>query len=444
MLYDKLKANNRIPFHMPGHKRNIELLGNDFPYDIDITEIENFDNLHNPENVIMDIEEKIKKLYHCDNSYLLVNGTTCGILAGVYTAVKENDTVLMARNCHKSVYNAVKLAKAKIVYLQPETDEYGISKKITPQMVKSAIESNDIKLIVLTSPTYEGVISNVEEICSIAHSKGIPVLLDAAHGAHYFNKPIADITIMSLHKTLPALTQCAVAHINSDIIDPVDFRINLSIFETSSPSYVLMSSVERCIDFAADNKQLFIRHQIRLENFYKQLSSLKHLKLLKYDDPGKINIFTGYSSISATQLADTLRQNFNIEVEMVSKDYIIAMSTICDTDENLDVLKNALLNIDAKLSKKAFSKIPDIKIPEKYCESYQILSKGKLTPLDNCLNKISCEYIWAYPPGIPVLVPGECISTELIEYIKAYNDSGIELHSTYNQLQKGIYSKEEC
>jgi len=444
MLYEKLKNNNRIPFHMPGHKRNTELLGTQFPYNIDITEIENFDNLHSPEGVIKQIENKIEKLYNSDNSYLLVNGSTCGILAGIYTIAKEGCTVLMARNCHKSVYNAVKLSKAKTVYLQPDTDKYGISGKITAEMVAEAIEDNDISLIVLTSPTYEGVISEVDAICEIAHSKGIPVLLDSAHGAHYFSKPTADITIMSLHKTLPALTQCAVAHINSNLVDPEVFRVNLSVFETSSPSYILMSSIDKCIDFVTENKNLFLNHQLRLNKFYDELSKLKHLKLLKYDDKSKVNIFTGYSSISGPHLAEILRKKYNIEVEMISKDYVIAMTSICDTDENLGILHIALFEIDKTLNSGEYIKPSDIKLPQKCCESYEVTSKGDLVPLDSCINKISSEFLWAYPPGIPILVPGEYISKEIIEYIKSFKMHSIELHTTYKRLNDGIYCKEEC
>ena len=226
MLYDKLKKNKKIPFHMPGHKRNAKLLGDKLPYKLDITEIDSFDNLHNPEGIIKEIENKAKNIYNSGKSFILVNGSTVGILAGVSSSVNRGDTVLVARNCHKSVYNALELMGADIHFIYPGTDEYGIFRPINTDVVKLKIDELKPKLIIITSPTYEGVCSDVENICKLAHSFNIPVLLDAAHGAHMYELgSAADIVIMSLHKTLPALTQCAVAHINGDLVSSEKFRI---------------------------------------------------------------------------------------------------------------------------------------------------------------------------------------------------------------------------
>ncbi|MCH5304146.1 MAG: aminotransferase class V-fold PLP-dependent enzyme, partial [Ruminococcus sp.] len=368
MLFDKLKNNNKIPFHMPGHKRNIELLGNDFPYNIDITEIDGYDNLHKPDSIIKSIEDKAKGIYHSENSFILVNGSTVGILAGISSVVNQNDIVLLSRNCHKAVYNAIELTKAKSAYLNPSVDEYGIYGRIDLSELKEKITKHNPKLIVITSPTYEGVSSDLNKICEIAHSKNIPVLVDAAHGAHLFDlvsQSKADIVIMSLHKTLPALTQCAVAHVNGNLVDPDLFRTKLSVFETSSPSYVLMASIDSCFDFIINSyKKQYIEFEKSLNELLKECKSLKNLKVIKYDDMTKLNIFTGYCDINGVELSDILRNEFNIEVEMSCVDYVTLILGVCDDFNNYQKLYNALNSIDKQLKKITFNSKDILILPE--------------------------------------------------------------------------------
>lgn len=446
MLYDKLKSNNRIPFHMPGHKRNINILGIEFPYDIDITEIDGFDNLHNPTGIIKDIEKRLSNLYQSNKSFMLVNGSTCGVISAVTAVVEQGDTVLMARNCHKSVYNAVEIAKANAQYIYPDLDEYGISKSISPKTLEQKLSVNsDIKLIVITSPTYEGVISDLKEICHIAHRYNIPVLVDAAHGAHLLDRleefKCADIVVMSLHKTLPALTQTAVLNTYSNLIDYEEIRNRLSYFETSSPSYVLMSSVEKCLDFIENNRQLIDGYCFELQALHNSLSLLSNLESVKYDDLSKIIIYTGNTNITGLRLSELLREDYNIEIEMAGKDYIIAMTSICDDFSNYDLLVNALFEIDKTLIHT--NSIPDNKIPTptKKLNSCEIGKSKKLINLDEAANLISAEYVFAYPPGIPVLVPGELIDNQVIDYITENIASGVNILSTYGVLPEKIYVK---
>ena len=435
MLYQKIKNNNRIPFHTPGHKRNTALLGNEMPYDIDITEIDGFDNLHSPDGILLELNKKLNKLYNATSSYALVNGSTVGILAAVNAVVGEGDTVLMARNCHKSVYNAVELAKAKTEYIMPEYDKYGIARGITAKQAAEKI-NDSTKLIVITSPTYEGVESEVDAVCDLAHKRNIPVLVDAAHGAHFFDKyHNADIVIRGLHKTLPALTQCAAANIYGSLVDIKQFEIKLSVFQTSSPSYVLLSSVEKCVEFI--NNTSFEKYYKNLNDFYDV--SLRNLKLLRYDDLSKIVIFTGYTDISGFELADYLREH-GIEPEMATQNYLIALSAVCDKSENLNALKDALYEIDKRLKASEFKPcIPDF-LPVKQCEAYQIdFNNTEPVGVSDCKDKVSAEYIWAYPPGIPVIVPGERTDEKVIEYL---NDNRMTVfHSSYGSLPQKIRCK---
>ena len=442
MLYDKLKKNKRIPFHMPGHKRNTKLLGNKLPYDIDITEINGFDNLHSPEGVIKEIEEKARKIYQSKSSFILVNGSTGGILAGVNTVVKRGDSVLIARNCHKSVYNALELARAKVHYISSEVDEYGIFKPINPYIVKCKIEELFPKLLILTSPTYEGVCSDIESICEIAHSYNIPVILDAAHGAHMLELgSSADIVIMSLHKTLPALTQCAVAHINGDLVDPVDFRIKLSVFETSSPSYILMASIDKClslIDDSNDFRNRTAKFILKRDELFENLSKLQNLKAVQYDDVYKLIIYKGNSNISGIELSEKLRNEYNIESEMACRDYILLILTECDDFNTYNNLEKALFLIDKSLKYANNNSSFFYELPEKAEEAYKVYS-DKAVCLSDSVEKVCAEYVWAYPPGIPIIVPGEIISEQLIENIKDYINCGVNIQSTYSMLPEKIF-----
>ncbi len=431
MLYDKLKNNKRLPFHMPGHKRNIKLLGNKFPYDIDITEIDGFDNLHSPDSIIKEIEDKAKEKYECDNSFILVNGSTVGILAGILATVKQGNTVLIARNCHKSVYNGIELAGAKAEYILPELDEYGILKAVAPDELDEKIRLFNPKLVVITSPTYEGVNSDIEKLCEITHKYNIPLMLDAAHGAHYVGyAKYADITVMSLHKTMPALTQCALAHVNGHLVNPEEYRIKLSMLETSSPSYILMSSVEECLELNLDY-WTFINKRDKL---LKECKKLRHLELIDYDI-SKLVVFCGYSNINGVKLAEKLRNEYNIEVEMAAKNYVVLILTACDDFKNYKLLRKALFQIDDNLKSEEY--ISD-KLPQLPQKSTKKIENKKLLNFDAASGNVCAEYIWAYPPGIPIIVPGEIISKEIISYINDSLKSGVNIQSTYSELPRKI------
>ena len=222
-LINKLKENKALPMHMPGHKRNTEY----FPQigkvlGLDITEIEGYDNLHSPCGILKDSMEDASRLFGAEKSIYLVNGSTCGILAGITALAGEGDKILIDRASHKSVYNALELCGAEPVYILPEFHpEYGINAGISAASVEKALkDSPDITLVVITSPTYEGVVSDIEQIAKICHIYGAVLMVDSAHGAHFgfadFPKSAvscgADIVISSLHKTLCGLTQTAICH----------------------------------------------------------------------------------------------------------------------------------------------------------------------------------------------------------------------------------------
>ena len=258
-LYRKLKeyANTGYyPFHMPGHKRNTALIGSELPYELDITEIDGFDDLHHSEGILKELQEYAACVYHAEETHYLVNGSTVGLLSAVMGSTNSGDCILMARNCHKSVYNAVFMNQLHPIYIYPENGA------INPGEVKRILEENpNVKSVVITSPTYEGVVSDVERIAGIVHEKGIPLIMDEAHGAHFGFHPYfpknsntlgADIVIHSLHKTLPSLTQTALLHMNGELANRTDIREYVHMLQSSSPSYILMAGIDECVRFVGE------------------------------------------------------------------------------------------------------------------------------------------------------------------------------------------------
>ncbi len=438
LIIDRLSQNKKIPMHMPGHKRNTALA----PYlkrlgaDLDITEIEGFDNLHAPSGIIYESMKKAASLRGAKSAFYLVGGSTAGILASVAAVIERGDKVIVARNCHKSVYNALELQEANMAFVMPEIHrKTGISGSIKPCDIEDAIKENpDAKLVIITSPTYEGVTSDIKGICQVSHRNNIPVLVDGAHGAHLgFTENFlpdnislgADISVESLHKTLPSLTQTAVCYVNSNFVDSEKVADKLSVFQSSSPSYLLMASIDGCINLLEDKKEeLFENWNNVLDDFYERCNDLKNLKILENDgdffglDKTKIVILTK----NGPWLCEGLRK-MEIECEMTAPGYVVAMTGMGDTKEMLSYLATCLLKLDKEAEKWTESVNIRILLPEKAME----VSKAKKNEcewvkVEDSLGKISAGYVFAYPPGVPIIVPGEVISEEiknlLLTYIK--------------------------
>ncbi len=453
MIIDKLSQNKKIPMHMPGHKRNTALA----PYlkrlgaDLDITEIEGFDNLHMPCGIIYESMQKAAKLRNAKSAFYLVGGTTAGILASVCATIDYGDKVIVARNCHKSVYNALEMQDAETVFVMPKIDaKTGIAGSIEPICIENAIKENpDAKLVILTSPTYEGVTSDIKEICKIAHSHNIPVLVDGAHGAHLgFSDDFlpdnirqeADISVESLHKTLPSLTQTAVCYVNSDLVDCEKIADKLTVFQSSSPSYLLMASIDGCINLLIEKKEeLFCDWNERLEYFYKKCKDLKNLRILENNveffglDKTKIVILTK----NGPWLSESLR-NMGIECEMTAPGYVVAMTGMGDTKEMLSYLATCLLKLDKEAEIWQGTKNISILLPEKALKIKDAKKKEfEWVKIEDSLGRISAGYVFAYPPGVPIIAPGEMISEEiktlLLAYIKA--DDGILQNIPENKVK---------
>lgn len=433
------KNSDVYPFHMPGHKRNSEILGNTLPYGIDITEITGFDNLHGADGIIDDIQARLSRFYGSVKSFLLVNGSTCGIMSAILSACDFGDKIIVARNCHKSVYNAIELYNLRPVWILPERDEcidtFG---EVKSSDIENAIMQNpDARLVVITSPTYEGVISNIPQIAKLCHSRGILLFVDMAHGAHlplfegFENAYGADISVVSLHKTLPCMTQTACLNIHSEKVDTKKLSKLLSCFETSSPSYPLMASVDRCMKLIEERgRELTENYERMLGDFYDRAFRLKALRLHRTDDFGKLVIACDKASINGSELFARLRDEYGIECEMASARYVIAMSSICDTQEGFDRLIKALFEIDGGLEHRQKELPVSITLPKAEMTSYEAARReSKQLSLDSAVGRICASYVWTYPPGIPLIAPGEVITQDIADKISELSVSGVEIHT---------------
>lgn len=437
-LNKKLEDIKTYPFHMPGHKRNKKF--NIISSNIDITEIDGYDNLHNPQECLLELENRCTKLYNSKKSILSVNGSTCCILSAISAVCSPNDKIIIARNCHKSVYNACYIRRLKIEYIIPSINsEFNCFNPITQDDIDNAIKNNpDAKAIVLTSPTYEGIVSNVKS--------PIPLIIDSAHGAHFgfsdnFPKyPNADIVISSLHKTLPALTQTAIVNIYNDkYIKSV--KRYMDIYETSSPSYVLLNSIDICADFLENSKTEFDKLYSYSLNLRKSIEKLKTYKVLNNDDISRLCIKS--LKLNGNDFANVLRNEYNIEVEMSCNDYIILILTVGDDEWAFNMLYKSLKEIDCKYQNYKdieYKQNDCISKPIKECESHEIEST-QLVDSNKCTNLVCAEYIYAYPPGIPIIVPGEIITDSIIKTINTAISNGTNIISDSGFVKDKILTK---
>lgn len=450
-------SKNAVSFHMPGHKgaeiyRKYGYGGfiNDM-VKYDITEIDGADNLFKAEGIIRRTEEKYKKIYAVEDSHLLINGTSGGIIAAVLACVKPGEKLIMARNCHKSVFNAVILGGITPVYIYPSIlDEYGISGPIDADEVERVMdEEPDAKAVILPSPDYYGVCSDVRKIACIVHQRGKILIVDQAHGAHLrfmekgpdsAEEAGADIIINSIHKTLASFTQSAVLNINSSKVDRYLLEDRLQMIESSSPSYILMASLDINADLIENHAQeLFGRWQDNIEYFYHCANGIKGLKTmndLSIMDHTKLNIDMSAYGFSGMELEQLLIEK-NIFPELASANMLMCMTGIGNTREDMDRLLSALDDIshrycDRYIEKSMVKKtgINQVWTKRRKKATDDVHREKRLLDIEKCCGMVCGTSIIPYPPGIPLVCPGEIIERDDIEFIKSmkklrYNVIGI-------------------
>lgn len=477
-LYQALSAygeSDFYPCHMPGHKRS-PLSGEmaDF-YRIDITEINGFDNLHQADGIIAEAQKRANRLYGTDETFFLVNGSTCGVLAAVMAAAGPGDEILMARNCHKSVYHAAILQGLRVHYYYPETiREYDICDGVCPEEIGRLLdEFPSCRAVVITSPTYEGIISDVTGIAAVAHERGKILIVDEAHGAHLGLRGVtdgegaegvirgragaavrdADLVIHSLHKTLPSMTQTALLHVNGSRVDRIRLRRYLSMLQSSSPSYVLMASMDSCMRFLEKQGHMrFAAMQRHYGNFCKRMESLRHIRIGKMTclsekgyaladwDIGKIVISVKGTNMTGRVLSDVLREKYHLELEMAAQTYALAMMTPMDEAEGWQRLADALIEIDGRIEKEPERSVATSPVPYeiKMTMAEAFHSRREEVALENASGRISADLITPYPPGIPLVTPGELIDEKLIEEIGKYLAAGLSVQGLSSGGRIGV------
>lgn len=456
-------SKNPISYHMPGHKGSA--IFKKYGYedvlskfvDMDVTEIPGADNLFQPEGIIKELQERYAKLYDVDRSYLQINGTSGGLIAAILATVPAGGKLIMARNSHKSIFNALTLGNIEPIYAQTTlNEEYGITGPISPDEISRLIKENpDVSSVILPSPNYYGICSDIKAIADIVHDAGKVLIVDQAHGAHlkFFHKfgygddmPKAaedcgaDIVVNSIHKTLASLTQSAVLNLNSSSVDRYILEDKLQAIESTSPSYVLMSFLDINASILEEHgKQLMGEWKRNLDDFYEAAHGIDGLKIMDNQpllDKTKINLDMGTLGIGGAEL-EKLLMEYNIFSELYTGNILMLMTGIGNTKEDLEKTISALMEIGSRPKSKGTdsgSSDNKVKIPE----------SGKLHPvpkykeyidIDNAGGRICAGSIIPYPPGIPFICPGEEITDETIEYIKSLRAAGEKVIGVNDQNQ---------
>lgn len=456
------------PFHMPGHKRNPFSVGYKPSIETDITEIDGFDNLHHAEGILKDGQERAARLFGSRETLYSVNGSTAAILSAISACTSMGGRFLMSRNCHKAVYHCAYIRQLRPVYLYPQWEtQYGLNGGIGPQEVKVCLEEYpDIQAVMITSPTYDGVVSDVGKIAEICHAYGKPLIVDEAHGAHfvfcdYFPDSAltkgADVVIQSLHKTLPSMTQTALLHRNSERVSSKLLQRYMGIYQSSSPSYPLMASIDSCVcGLQAEGERAFEKFVVLLQQFYRGLEGCRNLRVVDrqivgkagiYDwDPSKIILMSGDGAISGRKFYQILLDKYHIQMEMETPSYVLGIASIGDVEEGFRRLFQAIREIDETLPELPDRDLTNQKTSRENLPGMvqsMMLSEAmdapeEQIPLSEAEGRISAEFVSLYPPGIPLIVPGERIGREFMEYLEVCMQMDFHIHGLGENGQIGV------
>lgn len=463
-----------VSFHMPGHKgaRLLRRFGYDeflgSIIDCDITEIVGADNLFQTEGIIAETMAKYRKLYDSKASYLLINGSSGGLIASILACVPAGGKLIMARNCHKAIFNALTLGGIKPVYAYPDmVEEYGITGPVAPEEIARLLEDNpDASAVILPSPNYYGICSDIRAIADLVHAAGKYLIVDQAHGAHLkffentdgadgetsasgaFGVPEsaetqgADFVINSTHKTLCSFTQSAVLNVpsGSTFNDLYTLEDKLQQIESTSPSYLLMASLDINADILTDHAgELIEDWRSNLNYFYEEAAAIDGLKFMRVTDGArqamdmtKINLDMSACGLNGHQLEEELL-NYEIYAELVTGNILMCMTGIGNNRRDYDRLLKALRELSAARENAGITDAGDdtaasdtagAALWTKHRPLHAVPVAKELLPLDQCAGRTCASSIIPYPPGIPLICPGEEIGAEEIDYVKKLRSQG--------------------
>jgi arginine/lysine/ornithine decarboxylase len=453
-LVEALKSyvdEENAPFSMPGHKSGrgfksefLDINLNEFLLAADITEVEGLDNLHKPVGVLKEALEKLRDLYKSEKSYFLVNGSTSGNLIMSYSCFEEGDKVLVERNCHRSIMNSLIMRKLRPVYLN-NTLNTMLKAPVTldlKEFTRLLSEHSDIKGIIITYPNYYGVGCNLKFIIDECHKRDIKVLVDCAHGAHFGvhkrlpESPVtlgADMVVMSAHKTLPSLTQTSFLHVNDkSLIDKADFYFG--VFQSTSPSYILMASMDYSRAFLEYEGQIaYEKLFIKLDKFKWDIKDLSYIKVLDKNyinesetilDESRI-VLCLEEGLSGHKLLEVLRNN-KIQAEMSGENNVVLICSPFNTEADFELLVRTLRNIDLNIIEDREKSFCFAKLPKQgLIPGEAFLREKEVISLELSEGKMAGDNIIPYPPGVPMLIIGEVIDKEHILVIKNALKNGL-------------------
>ncbi|MFC0213156.1 aminotransferase class I/II-fold pyridoxal phosphate-dependent enzyme [Paenibacillus chartarius] len=458
-LFTALKRHaerNPIQFHIPGHKKGIGMdpefrsfIG-DNALSIDLINIAPLDDLHQPTHVIEEAQKLAAKAFGAEQTFFSVQGTSGAIISMILSVVGEGDKIIVPRNVHKSVMAAIIFAGARPVFLSPVRDErLGIDHGVTTRSVRRALEKHpDAKAVLIINPTYFGVCTNLKEIVELVHSYDIPVLVDEAHGVliHFHDKlPMsamqagADMAATSVHKLGGSMTQSSVLNVQGPRINTKRIQTIMSMLTTTSTSYILLASLDTARRQLALHGREIAERTIELAQYArKEINQIPGLYCFGEDilgteatydyDPTKVCIHVRHLGITGYDVENWLRDRYNIEVELSDMYNILCLFTPGDTRENLDTLLTALRALSAEHQNREAQELV-ISIPEipqlSLWPRDAFYGDTEVVPFKESAGRIIAEFIYVYPPGIPILLPGEVISQSLIDYISEHVEVGL-------------------
>ena len=443
----ELQEKNAYPLHMPGHKRNLDFMPYDFRT-MDITETGEVDNLHDPKEIIAESQNAMAELLGADKSFYLVNGGSSGTVASILGCCNPGDHVLVATNCHKSIYHALVLAGVKPVYISPQMTEESLCGGISIRDMFRAFDQYDIKAMIITSPTYEGFTCNVKVIADIVHKHNATLIVDECHGAHFvFSEAFphsalsegADVVVNSWHKTLPCLNQAAVLSVKSQRVDMARIKEAVSMMNTTSPSYPILASIDYARHILTTDKNLFTSYIETITEARHELAHCKVLKLVNDSIKGENDIFDldiskftimVRTEMTGKELSDILLNKYNIQIEMAGPHHIIAMTSVADDPKGIKKFVKAIRDIDKKLERKYIDKLPleiaPVREPQMTPRDVYYAEK-EYVPIDKGEGRIPASIIMAYPPGIPIVSVGEVLTKGHIEQIETLQKLDVDV-----------------
>jgi arginine decarboxylase len=457
----KFKEADPISFHVPGHK-NGALTG--LPMELrtalafDFTELEGLDDLHQPEGVIKEAEQKLTDFYRSHKSFFLINGSTVGNLAMVYATCVEGDTVIVQRNAHKSIFNAIELTGARPVFISPEWDSVAkTAGTVTAKQVEKALTSfPEAKAVILTYPTYYGTTGEeLGETIRLCHEREIPVLVDEAHGAHFIiGEPFpasaldlgADVVVHSAHKTLPALTMASFLHVRSNLIAPEKVARYLQMLQSSSPSYLLMASLDDARNYAESYTSEDVRDFMRKRaGFLKRLTQIANLETIEIADPLKLMLrVNGYSGYDLQKAMEQV----GVYAELADFYQVLLVLPLLKKEQEYpfeEAAKKIEMAIEETIKSKVKMQLPELPVFNQVISKPSYIMKeveqlhAEWIPYENAVGRIAAASLIPYPPGIPLMLAGERVTEYQIQSLTTLLVTGARFQGAIRIHEKQIF-----